>query len=232
MGTARVLSTERLEHGPERTHGPPELPWRLVLDLVCCLASRNRPVVPRGGRLFSRRSLGRLNCLLFSVWYFWPNVEKLVSPPMPALAASSRSTPRCCRAIPTTDIRSTASLTPPRSSPVAQSSAPMSTRAIAATTPQSASRLHLRPEARGLWPHQTRVASPLCHRGRDRAHENGRPSRPPLSQRPQGQCRQRHSLRCRLQPPPRPRLAEDSVEPNPAHSLSGVAVQLVLTMAS
>src|ERR1700748_1198220 len=58
------------------------------------------------------------------------------SPPMPALpAANSCSTPRRCRAIPTTDIRSAASSTPPRSSSVAQSSAPMSTRAIEATTP-------------------------------------------------------------------------------------------------
>jgi IS5 family transposase len=32
----------------------------------------------------------------------------------------------------------------------------------------------------------------------------------------------RHSLRCRLQPPPRPRLAEDCPEPNPAHSLASV----------
>ena len=52
-----------------------------------------------------------------------------------APAANLCSTPRRCRAIPTTDIRSAASSTPRRSSPVAQSSAPMSTRAIAATTP-------------------------------------------------------------------------------------------------
>ena len=58
------------------------------------------------------------------------------SPPMPALpAANLCSTPRRCRAIPTTDIRSAASSTPLRSSPAAQSSAPMATRAIAATTP-------------------------------------------------------------------------------------------------
>jgi hypothetical protein len=87
----------------------------------------------------------------------------------------------------------------------------------------SAPRLYLRPEARRLRPHQTRAASSLRHRRRDRAHEDGWPSRPLLSQRPRGRCRQRHPLRCRLQLPPRPRLAEDSLDPNPAHSLADVS---------
>src|SRR6476659_9448742 len=57
------------------------------------------------------------------------------SPPTPVPpVASSCSTLRRCRATLMTGIRSAASLMPPRSSPAARSSAPMSTRAIAATT--------------------------------------------------------------------------------------------------
>src|SRR6476469_6209298 len=37
-----------------------------------------------------------------------------------------------------------------------------------------------------------------------------------------GRCRQRHSLRRRLQLPPGPRLVEDSLEPNPAHAFQSV----------
>src|SRR5262245_58281580 len=38
-------------------------------------------------------------------------------------------------------------------------------------------RLHLRPEARRLRPHQARTAAPIRHRGCDRTHENRRPPR-------------------------------------------------------
>ena len=66
-------------------------------------------------------------------------------------------------AIPTTDIRSAASSTPPRSSPVAQSSAPMSTRAIAATTPptRTASSSPARSVASLVSSNESCVAAPL-----------------------------------------------------------------------
>ena len=85
----------------------------------------------------------------------------------------------------------------PRSSPAARSSAPMSTRAIAATTRQSAPGLHLRPKARRLRCHQARTATPLRHRAGDRPLEDRRSPRPLLSQRPRRRRRQRHPHRRR-----------------------------------
>ena len=62
-------------------------------------------------------------------------------------------------------------------SPAVRSSGPMSTRVTAATTRKSPSRLHLRPEARRLRRHQTRTATSLRHRARDRTPEDRRSPR-------------------------------------------------------
>ena len=90
-----------------------------------------------------------------------------------------------------------------------------------------APRLHLRPKARGVRPHQTRAQTSLRHRGGDRPHEGRRSSRPLLSQRPRRRRRQCHPQRRRLQPPPPPRLAEDDFvrrhsrpSPDPRHPTS------------
>ena len=90
-----------------------------------------------------------------------------------------------------------------------------------------APRLHLRPKARGVRPHQTRAQTSLRHRGGDRPHEGRRSSRPLLSQRPRRRRRQCHPQRRRLQPSPPPRLAEDDFarrlsrpSPDPRHPTS------------
>src|SRR5262245_4830142 len=75
-------------------------------------------------------------------------------------------------------------------------------------------RLHLRPEARRLRPHQARTAAPIRHRGCDRTHENRRPPRPLLPQGPCRRRRERRPHRSRLQPAPHPRLAEGLVVPH------------------
>ena len=68
-----------------------------------------------------------------------------------------------------------------------RSSAPMSTRAIAATNQKPAPHLHLWPEARRLRNDQPRVPPPLGNRARHQSHEDRwapRPSR----RRLQGRC--------------------------------------------
>ena len=87
---------------------------------------------------------------------------------------------------------------------------------------KSAPRLHLRPEARGLWPHQTRAASALAieavighmkmdgHLGRCYLSKAATAMLPTPFSPPSATL------------PPRPRLAEDRLEPNAAHSLQSV----------
>lgn len=76
---------------------------------------------------------------------------------------------------------------------------------------QAAQGFHLRPAARCPRPDQTRTGPPISHRGRDRPHEDRRPSGPQLPQGPPrrpGQCR----AHCRpLQPVPHPQLAQGSL---------------------
>src|SRR5215204_5606086 len=76
---------------------------------------------------------------------------------------------------------------------------------------KSRPRLHLGTEARRLRRHQTRTATPIRNRARDRPHEGRRSPRPLLPQRPRRRCRQHHPHRCRLQLPTHPCLAEGSL---------------------
>ena len=73
---------------------------------------------------------------------------------------------------------------------------------------KSRPRLYLWAEARRLRRHQTRTATSIRNRARDRPHEGRRSPRPLLPQRPRRRCRQRHPYRCRIQLPTNPRLAE------------------------
>ena len=76
---------------------------------------------------------------------------------------------------------------------------------------KSRPRLHLGTKARCLRRHQTRTATSIRHRARDRPHESRRAPRPLLSQRPRRRCRRYHPHRCRLQLPTHPLLAEGSL---------------------
>ena len=103
----------------------------------------------------------------------------------------------------------------PRGSPAARSSAAMSTRVTAARQENPRRIFIFGSEARRVRRHQTRAATPIRHRARDRPHEGRGPPRPLLSQRPRRRRRQRHPLRRRIRLPPYPRVAEGSFAPNP-----------------
>ena len=138
------------------------------------------------------------------------------SPPMPAPGeASSYSMPRRCRATRMTTTRSLPSSMPPRSSPAARSSAPMSTRATAATARpiRTASSSPVRSAA------SSGSSSANCAAVRPSKPSLATAPRPLLPQGPRGRRRQRHPHRCRLQPPPRSRLAEQSAA-LPGHNLA------------
>src|SRR5262249_41019370 len=70
----------------------------MAVDFVFFSAMHDTAVRPRFspscGRLFSRTPLGRLNCLLFSVWHFWPNGRRLFSA-MHDTAVRPRFSPSC-----------------------------------------------------------------------------------------------------------------------------------------
>ena len=77
-------------------------------------------------------------------------------------------------------------------------------------------RVFISGQKRGVFgSHQTRTATTLRHRARDRPHEGRRSPRPLLSQRPRRRRRQCHPLRRRLQLPPNPRMAQSSFVPLP-----------------
>jgi len=69
-------------------------------------------------------------------------------------------------------------------------------------------------KTRRSWPGQEGTPATIRHRTRHRSLQDGRPSRPQLSQRPSRRSDQRRHERRRLQPPPHPQVVEETSAQN------------------
>jgi transposase, IS5 family len=116
--------------------GRPELAAVFEAPLARAAQIRSQQQRQRGWKLYSFHA-PEVECIgkgkAAAPYEFGVKASIVTTTPAPPVA-SSCSTPRRCRATLMTGTRSAASSMPPRRSPAARSSAPMSTRAIAATT--------------------------------------------------------------------------------------------------